>query len=324
MIEPIKPWLALVAAAIAIAIAVAPVHAQDKAHIDIATGSIGGVYHPLGEAIARIIARYVPRADAATISTGGSVANMQMLDAGRAGLAFTMADSAWDAYQGLERFGGHRVALRTLAVFYPNRMHVVTLEGSGITRFADLKGKRVSTGAPGGGTEVMALRLMEAEGLAPHDIVRVQLPLAESVAALKRGAIDAMFWVGGVPTPSITELALTAGRPMHLIDHGEAAERMRARYGPIYIASRILANAYPGQKVESSNVDVWNLLVVPASADENLVYEVTKALFEHKDELVQAHKDAALIDLANQTPNASPIPYHPGALRYFREKGVKF
>ena len=317
-----KGWLALAAA---LAFALAPAQAQEsKARIAIATGSPGGVYYPLGEAIARIVARYVPGAQASVTPTGGSVANMQMIDAGSAALAFTMADSAWDAYQGLDHFGGHRVPVRTLAVFYPNRMHVVTLEGTGITRFADLKGKRVSTGAPGGGTEVMALRLMEAEGLSPRDIVRVQLPVAESAAALKRGAIDAMFWVGGVPTPSITELALTAGRPMHLIDHGEAAERMRARYGPIYIASRILPNAYPGQRVESSNVDVWNLLVVPASMDEKLAYEITRALFEHKDELVQVHKDAAMIELANQTANASPIPYHPGALRFYREKGVKF
>ena len=324
-----KAWLALLAAAVALASA--PGHAQEKqekqekkVRIAIATGGTGGVYYPLGEAMAQIISRYVPEARASATETGGSVANLRMLDAGRADLGFAMADSAWDAYQGLERFDGHRVGLRTLAVIYPNRMHVITLEGTGIRRFADLRGKRVSTGAAGGGTEVMALRLMEAEGLAPRDIVRVQLPVAESAAALKRGAIDAMFWVGGVPTPSITELALTAGRQIRLIDHGEAAERMRARYGPIYIASRIPPNAYPGQKVESSNVDVWNLLVVPASADEKLVYEITKALFEHRDELVQVHRDAAMIELANQAPNASPIPYHPGALRYFREKGARF
>ena len=276
-----KGWLALLAA---VAFVLAPAQAQEsRSRIAIATGSPGGVYYPLGEAIARVISRYVPSAAASAVATGGSLANVHMIDAGRATLGFSMADSAWDAYQGLERFGGHRVPLRALAVIYPNRMHVITLEGTGITRFADLKGRRVSTGAPASGTELMAMRLLEAEGLGPQDIVRVQLPVAESAAALKRGTIDAMFWVGGVPTPSITDLALTAGRPMRLIDHGEAAERMRARYGPIYIASHFLPNAYPGQKVESSNVDVWNLLVVPASADEKLVYEITKALFEHKD-----------------------------------------
>ena len=168
------------------------------------------------------------------------------------------------------------------------------------------------------------MRLLEAEGLDPQrDVVRSQLGLAESVAALKRGTIDALFWVGGVPTPSITELA-QGSRRMRLIDHGEAIERLRARYGPIYVGSRFMANAYPNQRVESSNVDVWNLLVVPASADEKLVYAITRALFEHRDELAEVHKDAALLDIANQSTSASPIPYHPGALRYLRERGVRF
>lgn len=319
-----KGWLAAIAALTAASTLLAAPAPQRVTEIAIGTGGRGGVYLPLGEAIARVITRYVPQAAAAATPTGGSIANVQLIDAGRALMGFAMADSAWDAYHGLDRFERHAVPLRTLAVFYPNRMHVVTLEGTGITRFADLRNKRVSTGAPGSGTELMALRLLEAEGLDPkRDVVRTQLGLAESVAALRRGAIDALFWVGGVPTPSLVELA-QGPRRMRLIDHGEAVERMRARYGPIYVGSRFLANAYPNQRVESSNVDVWNLLVVPASADEKLVYEVTRALFEHRDELVLAHKDAALLDLANQSPSASPIPYHPGALRYLRERGVGF
>jgi TRAP transporter TAXI family solute receptor len=315
-----KGWMAL--AALVAAMALAPGHAQ-TARVSIGTGNPGGVYYPLGRAIADVLSRYAPGIDATVKVTGGSVDNVQLVAKRAATLGFTMADSAWDAYQGLDRFQGNPVALRTLAVFYPNRMHVVTLDGRGITRFADLKGRRVSTGAPGSGTEVMALRLIEAEGLDPaHDVTRVQYSLAESVSALKRGEIDAFFWVGGVPTPSLAELAATPGLHMRLIDHGEAAERMRARYGPIYVKSRVLANAYPGQKVETSNVDVWNLLVVPAEADERLVYQITKAIFEHRDELAEVHKDASMLDLANQTTNASPLPYHPGALRYLRERAA--
>jgi TRAP transporter TAXI family solute receptor len=319
-----KGWMALFAGAVA-ALSVATGVAQEKkVHISIVTGGTGGVYYPLGQAIAGVITRHVAGVEASTTATGGSVANVQMIDAGRATMGFAMADSAWDAYQGLDRFAVHKVALRTLAVFYPNRMHVVTLEGTGITRFADLKGRRVSTGAPASGTEIMALRLMEAEGLdAARDVVASHLSVAESVAALQRGDIDAFFWVGGAPTPSITELASASPRQLRLIDHGEAAERMRARFGPIYMKSRFLPNVYPGQKAESSNVDVWNLLVVPADADERLVYELTRAIFEHRDELAKVHKDAAMLDVANQTPNASPIPYHPGALRYFRERSAR-
>jgi TRAP transporter TAXI family solute receptor len=312
--------MAALAAALAVQAATPSAALDTRLHVSIGTGGAGGVYHPLGEAIAAVIARSVPGVQASAATTGGSVANLRMIDAGEATLGFTMADSAWDAYQGLDRFT-HKVALRTLAVFYPNRMHVVTLHGRGITRFADLKGRRVSTGAPGSGTEIMALRLIEAEGLdAARDIVRARLPVAESAAALKRGEIDAFFWVGGVPTPSIAQLAATPGVQVRLIDHGEAAERMRARYGPIYVKSRFPPNAYPGQKVESSNLDVWNLLVVPANADEKLVYAITRAIFEHREELARVHRDAAFLDIANQTANASPIPYHPGALRYFREK----
>jgi hypothetical protein len=320
-LRAMKRWMAAVAA-VAATFALVPTHAG-TAQLAIGTGATGGVYYPLGQAIARLIARYVPGVEASVKVTGGSVENVQLIKTGRAQLGFTMADSAWDAFQGLERFHDGHVPLRTLAVFYPNRMHVVTLDGRGITRFADLKGRRVSTGAPNSGTEVMALRLIEAEGLDPrHDVTRVSLPLAESIAALTSGRIDALFWVGGVPTPALEQLATTSGLHMRLIDHGEAAERMRARYGPIYLASRILPNAYPGQKAESSNIDVWNLLIVPANADAAVVYRVTRALFEHKDELAEVHHDAAMLEVKNQTPNASPSPYHPGAMRYFRERGM--
>ena len=256
--------------------------------------------------------------------TAGSIANLQLIGGGKSEIAFTMADAAWDAANGLEKFKDNKVALRTLAVFYPNRMHVVTVEGTGISTMKDLKGKRVSTGAPASGTEVMALRLIEAAGLDPNkDMTRERLSVAESVNALKDGKIDALFWSGGVPTPSITDLAATPGRKIKLVDHGDAAENMRKKYGPLYVKNRILGNAYPGETRETTNVDVWNLVVVPEKADENLVYQITKMMFEKKDELVKVHKDAAFLDLANQLTGASPIPFHPGAVRYFKEKGVK-
>jgi uncharacterized protein len=208
-------------------------------------------------------------------------------------------------------------------VFYPNRMQVVTIEGKGVEKFSDLKGKRVSTGAPASGTEVMAMRLIEAHGLDPNkDMTRERLSVAESVNALKDRKIDAFFWVGGVPTPSITDLSATPGIKVKLVDHGDGAENMRKKYGPIYVKNRILANAYPGEARETTNVDVWNLLVVPENADEKLIYEITKTLFEKKDDLVKVHKDAAFLDMANQMTGASPIPFHPGALRYFKEKGL--
>ena len=315
---------ALVAALAALGLATAG--AQDtKTRISIGTGGTGGVYYPLGGGLAAVLSKYIPGLEATAEVTAGSIANLQLIGGGKSELGFTMADSAWDAYQGLDKFTGKKVPLRTLVVFYPNRMHVVTIEGKGISKFADLKGKRVSTGAPASGTEIMAMRLIEAYGLDPNkDMTRERLSVAESVNALKDGKIDALFWVGGVPTPSITDLAATPGVKIKLIDHGDGAENMRKKTGPIYVKNRILARAYPGQDADSSNVDVWNLLVVPESSDEKLVYEITKTMFEKKDELVKVHKDASFLELANQTTNASPIPFHPGAIRYFKEKGLKF
>jgi uncharacterized protein len=316
---------AFVAAITAFGVATA-VDAQDKkTRISIGTGGTGGVYYPLGGGLAAILSKYVPGVEATAEVTAGSIANLQLIGAGRSEIAFTMADAAWDAANGLDKFSGKKVPLRTMAVFYPNRMHVVTVEGTGVNKFTDLKGKRVSTGAPASGTEVMAMRLIEAHGLDPNkDMTRERLSVAESVSALKDGKIDAFFWVGGVPTPSITDLAATPGKKIKLVDHGDGAENMRKKTGPIYVKNKILANAYPGQATDTTNVDVWNLLVVPENADEQLIYNVTKTLFEKKDELVKVHKDAQFLDLANQTASASPIPFHPGAIRYFKERGLKF
>ena len=299
------------------------VQAQDKrTRISIGTGGTGGVYYPLGGGIASVLSKHVPGVDATAEVTAGSVANLQLLGSGKSEMGFTMADSAWDAYNGLDKFKD-KVPLRTLVVFYPNRMHVVTVEGTGVNKMTDLKGKRVSTGAPVSGTEVMSNRLLEAFGIdAAKDITRERLSVAESVNAIKDGKIDAFTWVGGVPTPAITDLAATPGKKIKLIDHGDGAEGMRKKYGPIYVKNRVLANAYPGEARETTNVDVWNLLVVPANADEKLVYEITKTLFEKKDELVKVHKDAMFLEMANQMTGASPIPFHPGALKYFKEKGL--
>jgi TRAP transporter TAXI family solute receptor len=316
---------ALVAAVAAFGLATAGAQDKKTTRISIGTGGTGGVYYPLGGGLAALLSKHVPGVEATAEVTAGSIANLQLIGSGKSEMGFTMADSAWDAYQGLDKFTGKKVALRTLAVFYPNRMHVVTVEGTGISKFSDLKGKRVSTGAPASGTEVMSLRLIEAFGLDPNkDMTRERLSVAESVNAVKDGKIDALFWVGGVPTPSITDLAATPGKKIKLIDHGDGADNMRKRIGPIYVKNRILANAYPGQATDTTNVDVWNLLVVPENADENLVYEITRTLFEKKDELVKVHKDASFLDLQNQTSGAAPIPFHPGAIRYFKEKGLKF
>ena len=158
--------------------------------------------------------------------TGGSVDNLKLIGAGKSEVGFSMVDAAWDALQGIDKFKDNKVNARTLMVLYPNQMQVVTIEGTGINKLADLKGKRVSTGSPGSGVEVMALRVLEAMGIDPKkDIKQERLGAAESVNAIKDRKIDAFFWVGGVPTAALTDLAATPGVKIKLIDHARGGRR---------------------------------------------------------------------------------------------------
>ena len=295
-----------------------------QTRISIATGGTGGVYYPLGGGIANVLSKYVPNMQATAEVTGASVDNMKLVGAGKAEVGFTMADTAWDAYQGQDKFKDNKQAVRALVVFYPNLTHVVTVEGKGIEKMADLKGKRISTGSPGSGTEVMAFRILEAYGIdKDKDVKRERLSVAESVNALKDGKIDALIWVGGIPTPAITDLAATPNTKIKLIDHADAVDKMRAKYGPLYVKEKIVAKAYPGQDKENTNIAVWNILVVNEKTDEKIVYDIVKTMFDKKAEIVAVHKDASFLSLDNQLTGGSPIPFHPGALKYFREKGLK-
>ena len=186
-------------------------------------------------------------------------------------------------------------------VLYPNKMHVVTIDGTGIDKLSDLKGKRVSTGSPGSGTEIMALRVLEAVGIdGKKDIKQERLGAAESVNAIKDRKIDAFFWVGGVPTAAVTDLAATPGIKMKLIDHAEAVDAMNKKYGPLYVKSAIPAGSYPGQDKPNTDVDVWNILVVSDKMSDDMAYSIVKTLFEKKAELVAVHQEAKNIDLKNQ------------------------
>src|SRR5687767_4814757 len=210
--------------AAALVAACASVVAQEKYSLSIGTGGTGGVYYPLGGGLANVLTKYVPGLQASAEVTGGSVDNLRLIATGKPYIGFSMADAGQDAYRGEDKFKGGKVPLRTLAVLYPNRMHVVTIEGTGVNRMADLKGKRVSTGSPGSATEVMAFRVIEAVGLdRDKDMRRERLGAAESVNALKDRKIDAFFWVGGLPTAAVTDLAATPGVKIKLLDHANLA-----------------------------------------------------------------------------------------------------
>ena len=297
--------------------------AQKTVRWSIATGSKGGVYYPLGGGMANVISQYIPYADAVAEVTNGSADNCRLVGMKKAELALVMADTAWDGYQGRPPFK-EKIPLRAMAVLYPNNMHIVTVEGKGIEQVTDLKGKRVSTGAPGSGTEIMAMRILEAYGLNPDkDMKRDRLPPNESSVGLKDKKIDAFFWSGGLPTSSVTDLGAPPAIKMKLISHADALPKMREKYGPLYVKGIIPAKTYPGQTVDAEIAVVWNLLVCHETMKENMAYDIVKTIFDHKLELALFHNEARNISLEPQAAGGSPIPFHPGAIRYFTEKGLK-
>ncbi len=297
--------------------------AQNKA-ISIATGGTGGVYYPIGGGLANLLSKTLPGVQATAEVTGGSVDNLKLINSGGAELAFSMADAALDALNGQDKFKGTNVPVRTLMVLYPNQMHVVTIEGTGIEKMADLKGKRVSTGSGGSATEVMAFRVIEAAGLdKDKDMKRERLGVAESVNALKDRKIDAFFWVGGLPTAAVTDLGATPGVKIKLIDHADLAAAMNKKYGNLYAASTIKSGVYPGQDKDNKNTVVWNILVANASMSDDTAYKIVQIIVDHKADLVAVHQEAKSFSVENQIKTNSPIPWHPGAVKYFTEKGVK-
>ncbi|HET6598474.1 MAG TPA: TAXI family TRAP transporter solute-binding subunit [Burkholderiaceae bacterium] len=299
-----------------------PASAQTTTRLSIGTGGTGGVYYPMGGGMAAVLSKNVPGWEATAEVTGASVANLQLIGQGKQDFGFTMADSAYDATQGAGKFKSHPVDARTLMVLYPNKVHVVTVEGNGVNQLTDLKGKRISTGEPNSGTEVMALRLLEAAGIA-KDVDRERLSVAEGVNAMKDRKIDGLIWVGGVPTAAITDLSATPGITVKLLDHAQYADAMNKKWGPLYVKGTIPAGSYKGQDKASANIDVWNLLVADKKMSDEMAYTIVKTLMEHKADLVAVHREAKNITLEAQA-GSSPIPMHPGARKYWEERGVKF
>jgi TRAP transporter TAXI family solute receptor len=298
--------------------------AQEKYSLSIATGGTGGVYYPLGGGLANLLSKYVPGLQATAEVTGGSVDNLKLIGSGKPYIAFSMADAGQDAYRGEDKFKGNKVPLRTLMILYPNRMHVVTIEGTGITKMSDLKGKRVSTGSPGSATEVMGFRVIEAAGLdKDKDMKRERLGVAESVNALKDRKIDAFFWVGGLPTAAVTDLANTPGIKIKMIDHADTVKKMNQKYGPLYLEDVIPKSTYRGMDTDNKQATVWNILVSHEKLSDQTAYAIVKTIFDKRDDLIAVHKEAENFKLENQKQSASPIPFHPGAAKYFAERGVK-
>jgi TRAP transporter TAXI family solute receptor len=298
-----------------------PALTQTTKRLSIATGGMGGVYFPMGGGIASLISKYIPGVEASAEVTAASVDNCKLVAAGKSDMGIVMADVAYDAMMGTGKFKD-KLPITNLAMLYSNMMHVVTIDGKGIKSVADFKGKKVSTGAPGSGTEIKALRVLEACGIDPDkDISRDRLGASESAGALKDGKIDAYFWDGGVPTASVLDIASTPGTKITLLNHGDAVDKMTAKYGPVYFKSTISKGIYSGVDSDVSVAAVGNILIANANMDPKLAYDILNMLFAHLPELIAVHKEAENIQLATAAVG-SPLPFHKGAVQYYQEKGL--
>jgi TRAP transporter TAXI family solute receptor len=291
--------------------------------LSIATGGTGGVYYPYGGGIAKILNEHLPNVRATAEVTAASVDNLKLIRDGRADLAFTFADTLADAVHGRGAFqASGPVPAASLAVLYPNCIHVVALASSPIRMVQDLRGKVISTGSAGSGTEVIAFRMLRAAGLDPdRDVQRQALGVSESAEALKDGKLDAFFWGGGLPTPAVQDLSHTPGITIRLIPSADLVPAMKKDFGDVYFEMLVPVNTYRGVPEAVRALGASNLLVVNKSMDEQLAYDITRTIFEHQPELATIHPEARKLSLTLAVAG-SPAEFHPGAVRFYREKGA--
>jgi TRAP transporter TAXI family solute receptor len=292
--------------------------AQAGGPLTFATGGTGGVYYPYGGGIANLLSSELEGTTVTVQETNASVDNMQLLASGQAQLAFGLGDVVSDAANGQNTFT-EPLPICSLGNIYNNFTHVFTTAGTGITSIEDLRGKRVSPGAVGSASEVTADRIMQAAGLDPQaDIERAQLGVAETVAAIQDGTVDAGFWSGGLPTGAIVELANNAD--LVLIPTAEYVDEMAQQYGDYYFAEDIPANTYEGQTEASPQVVSPNILVVRNDMDEQLQQDITRTIFENKEQLLTVHPAAEELDPAT-AGDVAFIETCPGAQAYFDSVG---
>lgn len=290
----------------------------------VATGGTGGVWYPYGGGVAKIISDHVANVQATAEVTGASVDNLRLIATGRAEIGFSSTDVLKDAYDGggdFEAMG--RVPVRTLAVLYPQYTQLVTFADLPIRSVGDLRGKVVSLGSAGSGTEVLAKRLLRAAGIDPDRDIRPQrLSVAESVNALRDGKIDAFIWTSGLPAGAVLDLASSPGRRIRMVPTADVLPAMERLYGRgIYYQILIPKRTYPGMTGDVPTVAFSSALVVEAGMGEEMVHEITRALFQNQPELARIHPEAAKLSPGSAVAG-SPIPFHDGARRYYQEVGA--
>lgn len=296
----------------------APAKAEE--FVTVLTGGTSGVYYPLGVALQNIYGKSIPGAKTSVQATKASVENLNLLQAGRGEIGFTLGDSLGDAWAGVEEAGfkAKLTKLRTIAGIYPNYIQIVASGESGIKTLADLKGKRVSVGAPKSGTELNARAIFGAAGLGYKDFAKTEyLPFAESVDLMKNRQLDATLISAGLGVAAVKDLA--ASLPITIVTI--PADVVQKVGNAAYIPEVIPAGTYSGQTADIATAAVRNFLVTHSGVSDDTAYAMTKGLFEHLDLLSAAHAAAKGIAL-NAGAATSPVPLHPGAETFYKEKGL--
>lgn len=311
----------MIALAVAAAVALpAAAMAQGQQFINILTGGTSGVYYPLGVALSQIYNDKIDGARASVQSTRASVENLNLIQTGRGEIGLALGDSVAAAWEGDEEVGFKQKLdkIRGISALYPNYIQIVASKDSGIKTLADLKGKRVSVGAPRSGTEVNARRLLDAAGMSYDDFGRTEyLPFGESVELIKNRQLDATLQSVGLGAASIRDLASSV--PITVVEiPADVVDKVGS---PAFISATIPANTYDGQAEDVKTAAIVNILVTSGDVPEDLAYQMTKQLHENRDTLVNAHAAAKAISLEGAL-RAMPVPLHPGAARYYKEKGI--
>jgi TRAP transporter TAXI family solute receptor len=304
----------------ALALAATPMAARAQDFINVLTGGTSGVYYPLGVALSKIYGEKIQNVRPTVQATKASVENLQLLQQGKGEIAFTLGDSLDAAWKGDEEAGfkSPLKKLRGITAIYPNYVQIVASKDSGIKTLADLKGKRLSVGAPKSGTELNARAILAAAGMTYKDLGKIEyLPFAESVELMKNRQLDATLQSAGLGVASLRDLATSVE-----ITVVEVPAAVVDKAGPPFVKVSIPANTYTGQTAAVPAAAVVNYLVTHEGVKEETVYQMTKAVFDSLPDLAAAHAAARSIKLESAL-EGMPVPLHPGAARYFREKGLK-
>ena len=283
----------------------------------VATGNTTGVYYQLGGGYADLISKYLPGYEARAEPTGASGDNVARVASGDMDIGLCNADTAADAATGHGVYAGKPQQIRALARLYRNTMQVVVRNDAEIHKVADMTGKRVSTSTLNSGTDVLAGRMLTAAGLNPDtDVRRLRLSLPDTVAGMKAGTIDALFFTGGLPTPGLTDLLDSAPTEFSVLPTADLIDALTSKYGQVYGTATIPRTVYKTSD-DVGTIVVATLLLVSVDMPLDLAYQLTKLLFEHQAELAEVHPEGGRFDRAN-APRTEPVPLHPGALRYYQ------